>query len=97
MDKLNIYTSDEENQNKENSNTELAPRVTPIDNGPFSVVSKSGKSFMAFGKYRITEMYETEDEACKAMEKDFWYVLLNLITLIVEIEKKKDITQDTMK
>lgn len=61
-----------------------------IEKTPFTLITRDGKSFLAFGKYKVSSEYHSKEEAMGALTNDFWEIQLNVITLIITLEKDKE-------
>lgn len=53
-----------------------------IKDSPFVVVTVKEGSFGTLGKYRLTEVFKTKDEAIIAMEKITWNRIIQVMSLI---------------
>lgn len=63
----------------------------PIDNTPFRLVGKEEKYFIALGRTRLTQYYETEEGALSAIYDKHWEIILHMIVTVLEghIQLKK--------
>lgn len=60
-----------------------------IDNTPFTVITISKGSFVALGKYRLTELYKTEKEAIDEALKVDWNRITQVILLLIEMNNNQ--------
>lgn len=60
----------------------------PVEETPFEIIHKDYKYFVSLGQYRLTEEFETENEAKEWINKITWNKILNLISLTVELLTK---------
>lgn len=92
-------TQEEENQNKEQSNTEIVKRI-PLKKTPFTFIHSENRGFIALGNYRLSEEHKTENTESlndDEMEElgmdilidDMWNILLNMNILCISIENKR--------
>lgn len=77
---------------KKQKASELIKR-TEIENTPFTVVTIKEESFGSMGKYRITEIYKTEDEVKKELENITWNRIVQVMLLITESLKENEINK----
>lgn len=87
---LNTQLSEEKNLNNSNYSEEIIKRE-PIHGTPFHLISSENKYFIAFGRYRISEIKNSEDEALLEldMNNQGWNTVTNLIILIIETSKEE--------
>jgi hypothetical protein len=76
---MNVSEIDKENF----SNEELIKRKE-IESTPFVVVTINGKSFGSMGAYRLTESFDTEEEAENTVTKMTWNSITNVIMCIMD-------------
>lgn len=62
--------------------------VQPIDNTPFSIVTIEEGSFVALGKYRLTD-YMSPDECLEKAKVDNWEFLLSVMQVFLELNKNQ--------
>lgn len=70
------------NENKENLHWEM------IEGTPFQSVNKEGKHFLTFGEYRISEIFNSQQELNNWWENNQWNITLRLIATCIEINEK---------
>lgn len=58
-----------------------------IEDTPFMVVTTEEGSFATLGKYRLTPVYPTKQEAIDDVSKVTWNRILQIISLVNEILK----------
>lgn len=86
---MNISLNADENRNNSNSSTELIHREQ-IKNTPFEAIGGEDHGFfIAFGKYRLTEPEDINQEriqewAKDTIERNKWNIILNLMTIFNE-------------
>lgn len=71
---------------KKTDKTELIER-TEIENSPFVVITTEGQSFGTMGHWRLTEPYDTKEEAIAEMEKITWNRIIQVMMLISTSEQ----------
>lgn len=79
------HTNANENvANNSNSTTEELITIESI-NKIISVVSHTDKTkhFLAFGRHRLTDDKPTKEEAIATLDTDTWWVIANLMCVIV--------------
>lgn len=79
--------SEQEEQSNGQSSTEEATKETylneTIQGGPLRIVGSTTQGFcITFGKYRISQMRKTEDEAKGDLIYNYWEIIVNLIAVI---------------
>lgn len=86
-----------EEQIKSNSSTTELTEVIPIQDTPFAAVRIESKYFLAMGKYRLTELYDTYEELNNDITNITWNRLTQVIAIICmeEIEKHTKATTTT--
>lgn len=74
-------------------NTELVHREK-ILNTPFECIGNEEQGYcISFGKYKLTHVKPTVDEAIDDLEKDHWNITLNLLAIFTEFAKMDTINQ----
>lgn len=68
-------------------NTELIQK-TEVPDSPFVIVTTEEGSFAALGKYRLTEVYKTKQEAIDHVSRVTWNRIIQVISLVTEILKE---------
>ncbi len=63
-----------------------------IERTPFLLVTHERGSFIALGNYRISENYETKEEALKYIEKINWDNLFNVMVSLVQHLKNIEVS-----
>lgn len=87
---LNTQLNVEGISNKENSNYELVS-TEAIEGTPFHVVGEEEKGyFISLGRYRVSEVQKTKDEALEELYKNMWYIIMNVIITTVDILKENE-------
>jgi hypothetical protein len=80
-----------------NEKNELIKR-TEVEGTPFVVVETEGKCFATLGNYKVSEDYETTEEAELAIKEINWKNLINLMIVINDycksLEGLKSIEQE---
>lgn len=67
------------------------------ENSPFRLVGQEGTGyFIALANYRLTDFYETAEEAVSLLGNTNWTMIANLIVTMMRIneERKYEIDQD---
>jgi len=75
-------------KDESNSNTELIERYR-VPNTPFDMITINSETFGTFGKFRITEIYQSKEECLKILEKVDWNRLVQIMTLVFELMNKE--------
>jgi hypothetical protein len=65
---------------------------TPIANSPFMLVKTDDGYFCCLGLYRLSELYETADEALAFINDKSWNNIINVGMIISEIMKNKTLS-----
>jgi hypothetical protein len=78
-----LSTSAEELDNLRSIGKELVKRKE-INNTPFTVITTEKGSFGTMGKYRLTEVFETEKEAITNVQKMTWNRIVQVTSLITK-------------
>lgn len=61
---------------------------TEVHDSPFTIIGIDGKYFGSMGKYRITESYDTEDEAYGVTEKITWNRIVQVIAIMLDKQEE---------
>lgn len=62
----------------------------PIEFTPFRCIGNPEKGyFVAMGQYQITELFETQELAVDALEANKWTVMINIMTIIIQMGDAK--------
>lgn len=85
---LNITRESENQKDSTNSNYELIKRMD-VQDSPFMVITTEGKSFGVLANYRITQEWDTEEEAYKDVQEITWNRIIQVITILNEINEYK--------
>lgn len=73
-------------------NTELIKKKE-VKDSPFTIITTENGSFAALGNYQITKQYKTIKQAEDAVTKITWNRITQLISLIIEINRKMNLTK----
>lgn len=73
-------------------NEELVKSI-PIPGTPFTKVKYDDKWFVAFGKYRLTEPLQTEEEADAAASDNSWFRIMQVIQAMIDESKNNSTTK----
>lgn len=74
----------------DNKNYNLATNE-PIDGTPFRLIgTKENGYFIVLGKYRITEIKETEGEALELLITNNWDIIAALILIFIREDKNEN-------
>lgn len=88
--------SNTSNSSEETHKQESNSRIRKIENTPFSIIeTDNSKYFLAMGAYRLTEEYNTEDEALEYTVANFWNLAVTVISVITEMTLAKQKEEDT--
>lgn len=71
-----------EDHNKENS-SKLVTRER-IPETPFYLIGQVDKWMITFKNYRITDLYETAEEALESIEKNKWDIIMRMTAIVHE-------------
>lgn len=82
-----IDTMNQINNSETKESTQLI-EIKPFTDGdinhePLITVKTEAGIFLALGKYRLTDNFDTEDELKAYYQKNFWRILLDVITSII--------------
>lgn len=90
----NTQNSAKETHNEGSNLVNRLVDVEPIEGSPFTLVKdrsgydeitgRGNKMFIAVGSHRVTEVYETEDEAMDQFIEQPWNMTVTLITIVLE-------------
>lgn len=84
----NIQNSAEENQN----NSKYGDSYEPLNETPFSLVQQKGKWFITMAEYKITDEYETDNQALEELNYNKWHIILRMISAV--IHKQQNLKQN---
>ena len=73
--------------NSECFNEELI-NFTEVENTPFTVISKEEQHIVMLGKYRVSETFESKDEAIKDANSITWNRITQLITVMLRLNEE---------
>ena len=82
---------------RESSNTtdKQVSTFKPLYGTPFTLVTDEGKVYGVMGKYRLTEGFESEEEAEKEVKKITWDRLIQVISIMInEQDKIKNLNEE---
>lgn len=95
QDSLRSQKPEEENQPNLPLDEQIIEREE-IKGTPFQRITSEGKTFIAFGKYRISDYYKTEDMpegepvGWYILDNEQWKITVNLIALLIGINNTGD-------
>lgn len=76
-------------------NKQLVSRE-PLHGTPFEIIGAVEVGyFLALGKYKLTEHYDTREEVLDILIQDSWLIIANMIALMIDI-KQKEVEDDNM-
>lgn len=80
-------STDEQNRESYNSKTEELIQRREMENTPFTIITLTEKhaSFGTFGKYKITEDYETPEQVEAELKKMTWNRIVQIMSLVQTI------------
>jgi hypothetical protein len=82
-DILTTQNSSEENQNKQESGDTFIREQIP--NTPFWLVGNEEKGYIiVMGKHRISDYYQTKEDAELSINTQMWKTILNVIAIMLE-------------
>ena len=82
-------------QESSNTTDKQVSTFKPLEGTPFTLVSDEGKVFGIMGKYRLTECFESEEEAEKEVKKITWDRLIQVISIMInEQDKIKNLNEE---
>ena len=61
---------------------------TQVENTPFTVISKEEQHIVMLGKYRISETFESKEEAIKDANSITWNRITQLITVMLRLDEE---------
>lgn len=81
---LRLQTSGE-NQNTSNNEPSELVKKQLVEGTGFEIVTVENKgSFIVLGKYRLTDIYETEEECREMIKNKDWELILGLMGAVME-------------
>lgn len=90
----NITPNTQDSANETHSKGSSLVNIEPIEGSPFTLITdrtqyneetdKGNRCFIAVGNHRITEAYETEEEAMEQFVIQPWNMTVTLITIVME-------------
>lgn len=89
LESLKSQNMEEENQPNLPYQDEQLIEREPLEGTPFTLITREKKSFIAFGRYKISEEYDSKELALGSLTNDFWNILLNVIQIILDNQEKK--------
>lgn len=60
-----------------------------IENTPFQLITREKESFIALGKYRVSNYYNSKEEALGALTTEFWEIQMTVIGIIIDNWQEK--------
>lgn len=60
-----------------------------IEGTPFTVVGLNGKYFLAMGNHRLTEVFDSSEEAAEQLSKNMWEIVMQIVVIVAEALRKK--------
>lgn len=69
---------------KEKNTSKPTYSIEPITGTPFAMIKNEEGYFMVLGNTRITESYETQEEAFAITESDMWSMVARVASIIAE-------------
>lgn len=70
---------------KEEKKEEYIIERDPVEGTPFTIITKEGKSFVTLGNTKLTQDYETKEEALDRVQNEDWYFKCAVISAITEV------------
>ena len=64
-----------------------------VPNTPFQVINAEDKYFVCLGNYRISEMFNTIQEAIEDAQKIDWNRIITIITIAIKKLRVEDIAE----
>lgn len=61
---------------------------TEVENTPYTVISKEDQHIVMLGRYRVSETFESKDEAIKDANSITWNRITQLITVLLRLEEE---------
>ncbi|AXH76241.1 MAG: hypothetical protein [Microviridae sp.] len=69
-----------------------------IDGTPFEIIGNNEKGyFLAFGKYRLTDLFETIEEVQMHIASNHWEITAILIAVMIEITDNDKVAEEDTK
>lgn len=80
---LLLQQTNSDNHKENNNNTKITDREQ-IGDSPFWALMVNNKWFLALGDSRITEPYDTKEQAIERLDLDKWKIIMQLIIIFIE-------------
>lgn len=82
-------------QESSNTTDKQVSTFKPLQGTPFTLVSDEGKVYGVMGKYRLTEAFESEEEAEIQVKAITWDRLVQVFSIMInEQEKIKQLNEE---
>ena len=88
--KSNVNESSDTSANETDKETYLRSNVP---NTPYQVINAEDKYFVCLGNYRISEMFNTQEETEIDAQKIDWNRIITIITIAIRKIKVEDIAE----
>lgn len=81
----------DERENQDKAENSQLIEHTGVEGTPFTAVTDSDGTFITLGRYKLTERFDTVENAMQNMEENKWTQILNIVAIVQEkiIEKEK--------
>lgn len=73
----------------ETTETKELTDITQIEGTPFTAIRMDNKYFLALGRYRLTNMLDTFEQAKEETENVSWDRIMQVIQVMIEENNKK--------
>ena len=82
-------------QESSNTTDKQVSTFKPLNGTPFTLVTDNGKVFGVMGNYRLTEGFESEEEAEKKVKAITWDRLVQVFSIMInEQDKIKQLNEE---
>lgn len=90
---LELQTS-ADTQDKEKSISKNETAYERVEGTPFALIKEDNAWFIAFGRYRASDLYLTKEQAKKDIKQKDWDLILTTMSIMIEeITKLKNYKQ----
>jgi len=80
---LELQTS-ADTQDKEKSISKIETAYERVEGTPFALIKENNAWFIAFGRYRASDLYLTKEQAKKDIKQKDWDLILTTMSIMIE-------------
>lgn len=88
-EKLGHTLQSESNEPNNLESTSLMEKQ-PIEDTPFEILREEDEYFLVWGEYKLTEAYNTWEEAANVLLKEKWLITARMVFAAIHSTKRKD-------